>query len=152
MTSSIRVVLPVAWGEMGTYARGVLYCFFPGTPFMKRLQDHLKYFVVNKVTHDPLWQGPKIILSGHEVTVHTNLRETGGNCEEMLDLTIHVDIFLVYLWRNVWYSYSWWHVHFVCSFSCPLSIIMMNKYYSQSFVEGLDVHHVWPQGDWTYEL
>ena len=36
---------------------------------MKRLQDHLKYFVVNKVTTDPLWQGPKIILSGHEVSV-----------------------------------------------------------------------------------
>ncbi|XP_070207130.1 5'-3' exoribonuclease 1-like isoform X3 [Littorina saxatilis] len=41
-------------------------CITPGTPFMVRLQDHLKYFVVNKVTHDPLWQGPQIILSGHE--------------------------------------------------------------------------------------
>ena len=36
---------------------------------MKRLQDHLKYFVVTKVSTDPLWQGPKIILSGHEVSL-----------------------------------------------------------------------------------
>lgn len=41
-------------------------CITPGTPFMKRLQDHLKYFVVTKVSSDPLWQGPKIYLSGHE--------------------------------------------------------------------------------------
>lgn len=41
-------------------------CITPGTPFMVRLQDHLKYFVVDKITHDPLWQGPKVYLSGHE--------------------------------------------------------------------------------------
>ncbi|XP_076451691.1 5'-3' exoribonuclease 1-like isoform X2 [Babylonia areolata] len=52
--------------ELPTEKRFDSNCITPGTPFMKRLQDHLKYFVVNKVTHDPLWQGPKIILSGHE--------------------------------------------------------------------------------------
>ncbi|XP_059155106.1 5'-3' exoribonuclease 1-like isoform X2 [Physella acuta] len=41
-------------------------CITPGTPFMVRLQEHLKYFVVDKISHDPLWQGPKIYLSGHE--------------------------------------------------------------------------------------
>ncbi|KAL8571175.1 hypothetical protein ACOMHN_010636 [Nucella lapillus] len=52
--------------ELPTEKRFDSNCITPGTPFMKRLQDHLKYFVVNKVTHDPLWQGPNIILSGHE--------------------------------------------------------------------------------------
>ncbi|KAH9508700.1 5'-3' exoribonuclease 1 [Bulinus truncatus] len=41
-------------------------CITPGTPFMVRLQEHLKYFVVEKITTDPLWQGPKVYLSGHE--------------------------------------------------------------------------------------
>ncbi|KAK3800409.1 hypothetical protein RRG08_052792 [Elysia crispata] len=41
-------------------------CITPGTPFMVRLQTHLKYFVVNKITNDPLWQGRRIFLSGHE--------------------------------------------------------------------------------------
>ncbi|KAK6965733.1 5p-3p exoribonuclease 1-like isoform X2 [Biomphalaria glabrata] len=41
-------------------------CITPGTPFMVRLQEHLKYFVVEKITVDPLWQGPKVYLSGHE--------------------------------------------------------------------------------------
>ncbi|KAK7476098.1 hypothetical protein BaRGS_00032652 [Batillaria attramentaria] len=41
-------------------------CITPGTPFMERLQNYLKYFVVSKISTDPLWQGPKIYLSGHE--------------------------------------------------------------------------------------
>ena len=36
---------------------------------MVRLQTHLKYFVVNKITNDPLWQGRRIFLSGHEVGI-----------------------------------------------------------------------------------
>lgn len=31
-----------------------------------RLQAQLKYFVANKISTDPLWQGVKVILSGHE--------------------------------------------------------------------------------------
>jgi len=41
-------------------------CITPGTPFMVRLQEQLKYFVVKKVTHDRLWQGVRIYLSGHQ--------------------------------------------------------------------------------------
>ncbi|GFR69701.1 5'-3' exoribonuclease 1, partial [Elysia marginata] len=41
-------------------------CITPGTPFMVRLQNHLKYFVIDKMTNDPLWQGRRIFLSGHE--------------------------------------------------------------------------------------
>lgn len=40
-----------------------------GTKFMVRLQEQLKYFVVNKVSSDKLWQGPKIYLSGHQVSI-----------------------------------------------------------------------------------
>ncbi|KAH3827407.1 hypothetical protein DPMN_129344, partial [Dreissena polymorpha] len=41
-------------------------CITPGTPFMVRLQEQLKYFVVQKVSQDPLWKGVRIYLSGHE--------------------------------------------------------------------------------------
>eukprot|EP00092_Neocalanus_flemingeri_P006262 GFUD01006736.1.p1 GENE.GFUD01006736.1~~GFUD01006736.1.p1 ORF type:complete len:1636 (+),score=540.21 GFUD01006736.1:158-5065(+) len=41
-------------------------CITPGTPFMVRLQEQLKYFVNNKITTDGLWRGTKVILSGHE--------------------------------------------------------------------------------------
>lgn len=42
-------------------------CITPGTPFMVRLQEQLKYFIVNKVSTDNLWSKCTIILSGHEV-------------------------------------------------------------------------------------
>ena len=41
-------------------------CITPGTPFMVRLHEQLKYFVTNKVSTDGLWKGTKVILSGHE--------------------------------------------------------------------------------------
>jgi len=41
-------------------------CITPGTPFMVRLQDQLKYFVNNKISTDGLWRGTQVILSGHE--------------------------------------------------------------------------------------
>ncbi|XP_054164926.1 5'-3' exoribonuclease 1-like [Oppia nitens] len=41
-------------------------CITPGTPFMDRLHQHLKYFVVNKISSDDLWRNVKVILSGHE--------------------------------------------------------------------------------------
>jgi 5'-3' exoribonuclease 1 len=34
--------------------------------FMCRLHDQLKYFVSMKISTDTLWQGVKVILSGHE--------------------------------------------------------------------------------------
>jgi len=42
-------------------------CITPGTPFMERLAEHLKFFVRHKVAEDPLWQVPTIVLSGHDV-------------------------------------------------------------------------------------
>ncbi|XP_037926707.1 5'-3' exoribonuclease 1 isoform X1 [Hermetia illucens] len=41
-------------------------CITPGTEFMVRLQDALKYFVKLKMSTNPLWQRCRIILSGHE--------------------------------------------------------------------------------------
>lgn len=42
-------------------------CITPGTPFMARLSAQLKWFINKKVTEDAAWQGPEIILSGHDV-------------------------------------------------------------------------------------
>lgn len=44
-----------------------LIVFLPGTDFMVRLQEQLKYFVNNKLSTDTLWQNVKVYLSGHEV-------------------------------------------------------------------------------------
>ena len=42
-------------------------CITPGTEFMARLTQQLKYFISKKVTEDADWQGVEVILSGHEV-------------------------------------------------------------------------------------
>jgi 5'-3' exonuclease len=44
-------------------------CITPGTEFMARLHEQLKYFVTYKVTTDTQWQKVKVILSGHEVSI-----------------------------------------------------------------------------------
>ncbi|XP_063074870.1 5'-3' exoribonuclease 1 isoform X2 [Engraulis encrasicolus] len=49
-----------------TEARFDSNCITPGTDFMARLQEQLKYFVNNKLSTDPLWQGVNVFLSGHE--------------------------------------------------------------------------------------
>lgn len=41
-------------------------CITPGTPFMYRLHQQLRYFVKLKMTTDKLWKNVKVILSGHE--------------------------------------------------------------------------------------
>ncbi|KAK3912768.1 5'-3' exoribonuclease 1 [Frankliniella fusca] len=41
-------------------------CITPGTVFMARLHEQLKYFVTEKMSNDPQWKGVKVILSGHE--------------------------------------------------------------------------------------
>ncbi|KAG1673590.1 5'-3' exoribonuclease 1 [Nymphon striatum] len=41
-------------------------CITPGTEFMVRLQEELKFFVMSKISTDKLWQGLRIYLSGHE--------------------------------------------------------------------------------------
>ncbi|CAB4003897.1 5 -3 exoribonuclease 1, partial [Paramuricea clavata] len=49
-----------------TEARFDSNCITPGTEFMVRLHEQLKYFVNKKISTDPGWQGLKIYLSGHE--------------------------------------------------------------------------------------
>ncbi|CAK6970920.1 '-3' exoribonuclease 1 isoform X1 [Scomber scombrus] len=49
-----------------TEARFDSNCITPGTDFMARLQEQLKYFVHNKLSTDRLWQDVSVYLSGHE--------------------------------------------------------------------------------------
>lgn len=42
-------------------------CITPGTEFMARLTQQLKYFISKKVSEDIDWQGVEVVLSGHEV-------------------------------------------------------------------------------------
>ncbi|KAJ3799720.1 exonuclease II [Lentinula aff. detonsa] len=42
-------------------------CITPGTPFMARLSEQLKYFVNKKITEDSNWRDVQVVLSGHEV-------------------------------------------------------------------------------------
>ncbi|KAG5439477.1 hypothetical protein PCANB_002051 [Pneumocystis canis] len=42
-------------------------CITPGTVFMKKLSEQLKYFINRKVSEDSNWKGIEIIFSGHEV-------------------------------------------------------------------------------------
>lgn len=39
----------------------------PGTEFMAKLTENLKYFIHNKISNDSSWQNVKVIFSGHEV-------------------------------------------------------------------------------------
>uniref|UniRef100_A0A4W5PS22 5'-3' exoribonuclease 1 n=1 Tax=Hucho hucho TaxID=62062 RepID=A0A4W5PS22_9TELE len=41
-------------------------CITPGTDFMARLQEQLKYFVNSKLSTDDAWKGVNVYLSGHE--------------------------------------------------------------------------------------
>lgn len=49
-----------------TEARFDSNCITPGTEFMVRLNEALKYFVKLKISTDPVWQHCEVILSGHE--------------------------------------------------------------------------------------
>ncbi len=42
-------------------------CITPGTPFMQRLQEQLRYFINKKISEDAGWQEVEVVLSGHEV-------------------------------------------------------------------------------------
>ncbi|RMD43279.1 hypothetical protein DV735_g1808, partial [Chaetothyriales sp. CBS 134920] len=42
-------------------------CITPGTEFMAKLTEQLKYFISKKVSEDTDWQGVEVVLSGHEV-------------------------------------------------------------------------------------
>uniref|UniRef100_A0A8C5PDK7 5'-3' exoribonuclease 1 n=1 Tax=Leptobrachium leishanense TaxID=445787 RepID=A0A8C5PDK7_9ANUR len=49
-----------------TEARFDSNCITPGTEFMARLHEHLKYFVNMKISTDKAWRDVTIYLSGHE--------------------------------------------------------------------------------------
>eukprot|EP01124_Arcella_intermedia_P026187 TRINITY_DN4857_c0_g2_i7.p1 TRINITY_DN4857_c0_g2~~TRINITY_DN4857_c0_g2_i7.p1 ORF type:complete len:1567 (-),score=298.85 TRINITY_DN4857_c0_g2_i7:43-4743(-) len=42
-------------------------CITPGTEFMVRLSEQIKYFIHKKIKEDASWQNVEIIFSGHEV-------------------------------------------------------------------------------------
>ncbi|PPQ77620.1 hypothetical protein CVT25_011231 [Psilocybe cyanescens] len=42
-------------------------CITPGTPFMARLSEQLRYFINKKITEDSNWRDIEVVLSGHEV-------------------------------------------------------------------------------------
>jgi 5'-3' exoribonuclease 1 len=42
-------------------------CITPGTEFMAKLSQQLRYFINKKVSEDKEWQQPDIVLSGHDV-------------------------------------------------------------------------------------
>jgi len=42
-------------------------CITPGTAFMAKLTQQLKYFINKKISEDLDWQGVEVVLSGHEV-------------------------------------------------------------------------------------
>lgn len=44
-------------------------CITPGTAFMARLGDHLRFFIRHKMATDPVWQRPRIIFSGAAISV-----------------------------------------------------------------------------------
>ena len=46
----------------------------PGTEFMARLHEQLKYFANKKLATDPAWQKVQVILSGHNVSVQISPR------------------------------------------------------------------------------
>ncbi|KIM61971.1 hypothetical protein SCLCIDRAFT_853090 [Scleroderma citrinum Foug A] len=42
-------------------------CITPGTEFMAKLSEQLRYFINKKITEDADWREVQVVLSGHEV-------------------------------------------------------------------------------------
>ncbi|SPP89993.1 blast:5'-3' exoribonuclease 1 [Drosophila guanche] len=53
-------------GEQREHERFDSNCITPGTDFMERLQQGLRFFLKTKISTDPLWQKCSVILSGQE--------------------------------------------------------------------------------------
>uniref|UniRef100_A0A1B0BK06 Xrn1 N-terminal domain-containing protein n=1 Tax=Glossina palpalis gambiensis TaxID=67801 RepID=A0A1B0BK06_9MUSC len=56
-------------GEVRAHERFDSNCITPGTEFMDRLHEALRYFIKSKISSDPLWQKCRVILSGQDVSV-----------------------------------------------------------------------------------
>lgn len=39
-------------------------CITPGTAFMSRLGEHLRFFIRRQMALDPVWQTPRVVFSG----------------------------------------------------------------------------------------
>ena len=48
-------------------------CITPGTHFMVKLHEQLKYFINKKITEDAAWANVQVILSGHDVPGEGNI-------------------------------------------------------------------------------
>ncbi len=42
-------------------------CITPGTEFMEKLTQHLRFFVEKKVSTDRMWKNIRVVVSGSEV-------------------------------------------------------------------------------------
>ena len=42
-------------------------CITPGTEFMDKVSNCIKYFIRKKLKEDPLWKGLKVVYSGHDI-------------------------------------------------------------------------------------
>ncbi|XP_013116160.2 5'-3' exoribonuclease 1 [Stomoxys calcitrans] len=57
--------LALSRGEVREHERFDSNCITPGTEFMERLHEALRYFIKSKISADPMWQKCRVILSGH---------------------------------------------------------------------------------------
>lgn len=42
-------------------------CITPGTEFMAKVSEIIKYFIQKKIKEDPIWRNLRVIFSGHEI-------------------------------------------------------------------------------------
>jgi 5'-3' exoribonuclease 1 len=42
-------------------------CITPGTDFMAKVSEVIKYFIQKKIKEDPIWRNLRVIFSGHEI-------------------------------------------------------------------------------------
>ena len=76
-------------------------CITPGTDFMVRLHEQLKYFVNQKVATDHSWQNVEVVLSGQEVgslCVYVCVCKRWGVCSYSVCIVIHVYMYRYSRW------------------------------------------------------